>query len=258
MTAAAPLPTHPWRLEDPPPALSAGPPLVLALDRRESLAAGARLTLLASLVPAERQRFEALRLPADQERFLLARAGVRRLLGAWLERDPVAVPIETGPYGKPHCPEGPPFNLSHSGDLILLAFHTSRPVGVDGERARPDLDWRPIARRVLPPWQQQALEALAAREGPAAAADGFLRAWCHLEAGLKALGLGFGQRDTPGEPTNHPPLLRWDLAVPTGYRAAVALMDHPVAWAGACPPDPPHGAAARAAASPRAAPPSDG
>jgi 4'-phosphopantetheinyl transferase len=240
MRAAAPLTAHPWRLEEPPPPLSAGPPLVLALDRRDALRATPRQTLIDSLAPGERQRLAALRLPAAQERFLLARAALRRLLGASLAQDPVAVPIETGPHGKPRCPAGPPFNLSHSGDLILLALHPSRPVGVDVEKARPALDWRPIARRMLPPPQCLVLEALAAAEGPAAAADGFLQAWCHLEAGLKARGLGLAGRHPParGARDQDPPLQHWPVVVPPGYRAAVALMDHPAAGAGACPPDP--------------------
>jgi 4'-phosphopantetheinyl transferase len=126
-------------------------PWVLVLQRAEPLPVALRDALADSLSAAERQRLDALRQPADRERFLLGRGALRRLLGAWLALPPAAVPIEVGPHGKPGCPGGPEFNLSHSGDLILLALHPSRPVGVDVEQARPDLDWRPIARRVLPP-----------------------------------------------------------------------------------------------------------
>lgn len=246
MRLETPLPTYLWRLAEqssPPPlalpggvraAQLAGPPLVLALDRREPLPEGLRQALVASLAPAERQRLDALRQLADRERFLQGRAALRLLLGAWLALPPAAVPIEAGPHGKPHCPGGPPFNVSHSGDLILLALHPSRPVGVDVEQARPDLDWRPIARRVLPPAEAVALERLAAGDGASAAADGFLVAWCRLEAGLKARGLGLAGLGDPPQG-----LSVWDVAVPAGYRAAVALMAHSAAAPGACPPDPP-------------------
>jgi phosphopantetheinyl transferase len=48
---------------------------------------------------------------------------------------PEAVSIPTGLHCKPNCSGGPSFNLSHSGYLVLLALHPSRPVGVDVEAA---------------------------------------------------------------------------------------------------------------------------
>ena len=138
----------PWRLlELPPVAPSLAQPLLLSLDVREPLPEAVRADLAASLAPVEKQRWEALRLPEDRERFLRGRGALRRLLGACRDETPEAVPIGVGPHGKPCCAGGPEFNLSHSGDLILLALHRERPVGVDVEQLRPGLAWRPIARR---------------------------------------------------------------------------------------------------------------
>jgi len=141
-----------------------------------------------------------------------------------------------GAHGKPCCVGGPEFNLSHSGDLILLAVHQQRPVGVDVELLRPGLAWRPIAQRVLPPGEWQALEALAtaveqeaaeqeAAEAERQAAEAFLAAWCRLEARLKAQGLGLAGLDNhrQGPSADDAGLHLWDVAVPAGYRAAVAL-----------------------------------
>ena len=241
----------PWRLVDPPPVppfsgppAAAGPvpavPWVLAIQRVEPLPEALRESLAASLSPVERQRHDALRQLADRQRFLLGRGALRRLLGAWLTLPPPAVPIEAGPHGKPRCPGGPEFNLSHSGDLILLALHPNRPVGVDVEQARPDLDWRPIARRVLPLEEAEALERQAALEGASAAAAAFLTAWCRLEARLKARGDGLsGLGDPPYQREGREAgLTLWDLTVPAGYRAAVALMGRPAAGAAVGPPDP--------------------
>ena len=180
----------PWRLLEPPP----DPPplqelLLIALDLRDPLPEPVRADLAASLVPVEQQRWEALRLPEDRERFLRGRGALRRLLGAWRDEPPEAVPIGAGAHGKPCCTGGPEFNLSHSGDLILLAVHQQRPVGVDVEQQRPGMAWRPIAQRVLPPVEWQALEALATA-AEQEAAEAFLLAWCRLEARLKAQGVG--------------------------------------------------------------------
>lgn len=205
----------PWRLLEPPP----DPPplqelLLLSLDVRDPLPDPVRADLAASLAPAEQQRWEALRLPEDRERFLRGRGALRRLLGAWRDEPPGAVPIGAGAHGKPCCAGGPEFNLSHSGDLVLLAVHRERPVGVDVEQLRPGLAWRPIARRVLPPVEWQALEA----EG----AEAFLAAWCRLEARLKAQGLGLAGLGQPAAAVE-----LWDVAVPPGYRAALALASPP-------------------------------
>ena len=230
----------PWRLLEPPPdPPPLQEPLLLSLDVRDPLPDPVRAALAASLAPAEQQRWEALRLPEDRERFLRGRGALRRLLGAWRDEPPEAVPIGVGAHGKPCCTGGPEFNLSHSGDLILLAVHQQRPVGVDVEQQRPGMAWRPIARRVLPPAEWQALEALAtAAEQEAAeqeAAEAFLLAWCRLEARLKAQGLGLAGLGQPvsvaaegeglGVLTSDVEL--WDVAVPPGYRAALALASPP-------------------------------
>jgi 4'-phosphopantetheinyl transferase len=239
----------PWRLLEIPsvaPSLAQPQPLLLAHDLRDPLPESVRAALAASLAPAEQQRWEALRLPEDRERFLRGRGALRRLLGAWRDEPPEAVPIGVGAHGKPCCLGGPEFNLSHSGNLILLAVHQQRPVGVDVEQLRPGLAWRPIAQRVLPPAEWQALEVLAtaleqesaeqeAAEAERQAAEAFLAAWCRLEARLKAQGLGLAGLGQPvpvadeaeglGVVTSD--LELWDVAVPPGYRAALALASVP-------------------------------
>ncbi|MEB3317496.1 MAG: 4'-phosphopantetheinyl transferase superfamily protein [Cyanobacteriota bacterium] len=220
---------HPWRLGDspPPPPEACSHPLLLLLDRRDPRPAARADALLATLSASERQRHAAYCRLADQQRFLVARAALRQLLGQWLEQPPAAVDIMAGPYGKPRCAGAPGFNLSHSGDLILLAFHGAVEVGVDVERARPELDWRPIAQRVFPPAQAAALTALP----PQAQAGAFLRAWCRLEAQLKARGLGLAGLDQLRQAALSEGAVAalgseeviWDVAVPAGYAAAAAL-----------------------------------
>ncbi|MEB3349869.1 MAG: 4'-phosphopantetheinyl transferase superfamily protein [Cyanobacteriota bacterium] len=216
----------PWCLDQPPPLAPPAPshPLVLLLESQQPLEPACRASLQASLAPAERQRLAGLRRPADQHRFLLARGGLRRLLAACVGGPAAAVPLEAGRHGKPHCPGGPAFNLSHAGDLILIALHPQQPVGVDVERQRPGLSWPPIARRVLPAAEWQALEQLPAAAQPAAC----LAAWCRLEARLKANGEGFaGLERLRRDPSACSATALWDVVVPEGYAAAVALAPSP-------------------------------
>lgn len=261
--AAGWLTPRPWRLQDRPPSPGApgsseAPPLLLLLDRRQPLPPELSQELNDALTPEERRRRDAYRLTDDRERFLLGRGGLRRLLGDWLGLAPQTVPLATGPRGKPCCPAGPAFNVSHSGDLILLAVHPCRPVGVDVERLRPALNWQAIARRMLTPAELDRINSLREPERPQA----FLTSWCRLEARLKARGDGLAGRgrlwretvtpaatDAPcgaaapggdprtparplqtraqpgSEPTAAPrqPEALWDVSMPDGYRAAAAL-----------------------------------
>jgi 4'-phosphopantetheinyl transferase len=182
------------------------------------------------LNPCERERRDRFRQDADRQRYQLGRALLRLVLAAWLDCDPESPAFRYGPQGKPELvgpgPASPHFNLAHSGDLVLLGLHPRCPVGVDVERHRPQLEWEPLARRVLPAPELQALERLPAAQRSAA----FLAAWCRLEARLKASGEGLtGLRPLPahGLPARGLPARLWPVAVPSGYTAAVALESAP-------------------------------
>ncbi|MEB3306450.1 MAG: 4'-phosphopantetheinyl transferase superfamily protein [Cyanobacteriota bacterium] len=243
-TQAEPLQPHPWTLGQPPPPIPQGAthPLVLLLSCHPPLDTEAQNTLLASLSAEERQRHRSYLRPADQARFLQARAGLRQLLGHWLGRPPTAIAIEADSRGKPRCchPGAPAFNGSHSGNLILLAFHATAEVGVDVEQARPHLPWEPIAERCLSPAEVAELRALPLAEQ----ANGFLAAWCRLEARVKASGVGLGgaAEQSPPDGAPRPALRLWDVQVPAHYRAAAALLATPrapvEAGAGLCRPSP--------------------
>jgi hypothetical protein len=93
---------------------------------------------------------------------------------------------------------------------------------VDVERLRPDLDWHPIARRTLAAAELAALEALPADRQ----AEGFLRAWCRLEARLTASGeglAGLGRLRAEPQPVLSAAAGLWEVRLPPDYAAAVAL-----------------------------------
>jgi len=238
-----PLRPQPWWPGRPLPWLAAqrsgdGPPLepwLLRVDCRDPQVLAATTELEALLSCQEQEKMNRLRRPDDRQRTLLGRGVLRLVLGAWLDRDPAALRFAAGPHGKPQLlhpgpstphgkmPQGkvPQFNTSHSGELILLAFHAAAPVGVDVERQQPDLDWRPIARRCLAPAQVESLLALPAAE----AASAFVECWCALEAGLKARGVGLAQASEVQALAIEPQLRRWRLDLPAGYSGSVALLD---------------------------------
>jgi len=221
---------HAWPEPLPaPPTDPLAPPLLVLVDRRLPACRSGLPTPEALLSGAERQRWQQLRQPDDRDRFLLAHAVLRLLLGRWLEVEPASLSFRPGPHGKPQLQGAAasrglalPFNLSHSGALILLGFHGCRAVGVDLEQLRPGLRWQPVARRCLPPARLAAIEALPEPEQP----GGFLQAWCLLEAELKARGEGLfsaGKGRPAGSPDGAAPAAAWRLQLPADYRGAAAL-----------------------------------
>lgn len=173
-------------------------------------------TLAAHLTEDENTRAARLHQTDDRLRFIVGRGLARHLLGPHLGLAPRAVPLLATPAGKPFVAlqNAPRFNVSHSGDLVLLALHPTREVGVDVEQIRPARDLPALAARFLP---ADDAHAVATAPEPARATN-FFDAWTLWEARLKAAGTGLGS--TP------PPDLRTArVIVPPGYAAACA-------WAG--------------------------
>jgi 4'-phosphopantetheinyl transferase len=196
----------------------------------------------ALLAADERERAARIVFERDRVRYVVARAGLRRILGRWLGVEPASLRFTYSPAGKPALDptglNGPPpqFNLAHSHDLALVAVTPEVAIGVDLEYAREAADLAAIAGRFFAPSEAAQLLALPVAEQPAA----FHRCWTRKEAYLKARGDGisgglarFEVTLLPGEA---PALLRtlddpleaacWTLAdppVPAGYTAALAV-----------------------------------
>lgn len=86
------------------------------------------------LPAAERGRAAGLLSEKMRRRWVAARWALRGVLGRYLEREPVEIELRFGSRGKPMLGEPDPplhFNLSHSGELALIAVAGKREVGVD-------------------------------------------------------------------------------------------------------------------------------
>lgn len=90
----------------------------------------------------ERLCANSFKFPIHQHRYIVAHARTRQILGSWLDDDPRALtfarnckrkPVLIRPMsGKKECG----FNLSHSGDLGVLAYGQIKVIGVDVEEIR--------------------------------------------------------------------------------------------------------------------------
>jgi 4'-phosphopantetheinyl transferase len=122
------------------------------------------------------------------ERYVVTRSLVRAVLGERLAMSPRSIEVSRTGTGKPVITQGLHFNVSHSGDLILMAVSGDRAVGVDIERKREVQRVDALLRRWLSPEEQTAYATIHRRG--ASPSEAFLRLWSLKEARLKALGVG--------------------------------------------------------------------
>ncbi len=112
---------------------------------------------------------------------------VRAWLAAYLGREPEALRIDRGADGKPFLiSESLAFNLSHSGDALMLAVGTDTDIGVDLERLERPRRADELARRWFHGSEADALGAVP-RENRL---NAFIGLWSCKEAVLKAQGTG--------------------------------------------------------------------
>ena len=232
--------TAPW--QPAPEQLTLGPDEVhvwcASLARPEAELA----SLAATLIEKEHDRAAGMKEGPIRNEFVAARGLLRTLLGRYLGRPPQSFRFRSGPTGKPYLDGVEPpfyFNVSHSGDVGLLAFATCGEVGIDVERFRLFNNVLGIAQRWFRPPEVALLKTLDA----AAQLQAFFRAWTLKEAMLKASGIGLGHGLARVEVTlapDDPPRVvyieeqegeepSWSLCqlfpVP-GYMGAVALRYH--------------------------------
>ncbi len=161
--------------------------------RADLAADGDRLEGL--LCPEEIARADQIVPRRRRAMWIRSRGVLRMLLARYVGADPRELRFVLGPHGKPALHRETPgeatdlrFNLSHSGNLALLAVSTGREVGVDIERARG----RHTAE--------------------------LLRAWVAREATGKCLGTGL---TTPPESSQPDDL--WSAQLDVGPQAAAAV-----------------------------------
>ena len=151
-----------------------------------------KLALLAEeLSLDEQRRAQQIKHPETRRQFIFARSWLRKVLGASLDLPPADLVFAVQPRGKPFLKLPPQncdlrFNLSHSGNLVVLALTHGREVGIDIELIKPLENLTELAARVFSPAKLAGWQTLPAARQPAA----FFSNWTHKEAWLKCIGQG--------------------------------------------------------------------
>jgi 4'-phosphopantetheinyl transferase len=154
----------------------------------ESLLSRYRALLSAS----EQEQAGKFHFARDGHRYLVTRALVRTTLSRYAPIDPADWRFETTRYGRPYITNEEPlaqglcFNVTHSGDLVLLAVSRQREIGIDAEDTQARSPALAIADRYFAPPEVRALRALAPAEQP----QRFFEYWTLKESYIKARGKG--------------------------------------------------------------------
>ena len=176
----------------------------------------------AATTVTERERASRFRRPGDAERYLSAHGALRMVLSDALACDPHALRFGTKSDGKPFLEDGPlEFNLSHSGNVALIAVSLARQVGVDVEQLRPLPDLDALAARVCNDRELAVLAGLA----QAVRERAFFALWTRKEALAKATGEGIAavfRDDGDGPADIHDGWTLVEVGDLPGYAACVA------------------------------------
>ena len=144
-----------------------------------------------ALASDERARAERFHFERDRRRFIAARGQLRMILSRYTGVHPRALVFAYGARGKPSLKEAPDatwprFNLTHSGELALVAVAQDRNVGVDVEEIHSIHALERIAQQFFSPRENAQLLAVP----KARRLEAFFRCWTLKEAYLKATGDG--------------------------------------------------------------------
>lgn len=169
----------------------------------------------------EKARADRYAIASKRRQFIVGRGLLRRTLGLMLDTNPRSFVFRYGTAGKPELENqsNVQFNVSHSGNTILMAITLDQAVGIDLEQIRPRPHLEAMTQRFFAPEESDQIMSLEEHDREKA----FYHCWCRKEAILKGAGLGiwigldkFAVNTSPDDP---PKLLRtdWGKKAPTDW-----------------------------------------
>ena len=137
----------------------------------------------------ERHAASLFRNAADTRKYVLRQGVLRILLGNYTDQNPERVSFLTGKNGKPELDirgryDDVSFNLSHTGEMILIGITRNQQIGVDIVKIDPLYHYHDSAEYILTPAEKACMQ----RVEPAMRYQIFFRIWALKEAILKVTG----------------------------------------------------------------------
>lgn len=143
-----------------------------------------------SAVISNQERHNAARFVRSEDgiKYTLTKALQRMILSRYLGGEPGDLVFDVYEHGKPFVQNDQDiqFNLSHSGDGVLLGVAKSVAIGVDLEKKRNVIDFKGLVDRFFSPIEKKQFHAL----DSASEKQAFYNTWVKKEAFIKATGYG--------------------------------------------------------------------
>lgn len=185
------------------------------------------LRLREILSEEERQRASKFHFDRDRESFIVARGSLRLVLSQYLECAASDIRFVYSAFGKPsvhpsQVSRGLQFNLSHSGDLALIAVSAGEAVGIDIEQVDAAMEIENVGSFCFCPTERHIIS----RVPESMKAEWFFVYWTRKESYVKARGDGLSLPLKTIDVSEAPALLdkQWhvmDVATERGYKAAL-------------------------------------
>jgi 4'-phosphopantetheinyl transferase len=136
----------------------------------------------------EKKRANKFHFKKDKNLFIMSRVVLRLLSGKYLNIEPETITFKYGKYGKPDFDfdTNLKFNISHSGEMVILSFVLDYDIGVDIEKIKHDFDVLDIATNYFSKLEIEALKK-APKEKQS---EFFYRCWTRKESFIKAKSIG--------------------------------------------------------------------
>ena len=199
-------------------------------------------SLTSILSNAELVRLKKFRFEEDQQRFVISHAVLRVLLAGYLKMQAQDIRFSIGLQGKPslepEMKQSITFNISHSGDMALLAFSTGRSLGVDIEFIHELPEFENLITRFFSQTERNCFALLNSEQNVDAILTrwrrniAFFTCWTRKEAFIKARGNGLSlpldQFDVSILPEQPARLLntRWDPSEAEHWLMTDILINH--------------------------------
>jgi len=137
----------------------------------------------------EKIRAARLKDPKIANQQIISRGILRLLLGNYTGKDPKDLVFSYSQFGKPHLSNSENleifFNLSHSGNLLLIAVGKEKQIGIDVEKIDGKIDIFGISSLIFTDEEQFSLSR------SLDPVQNFYELWTAKEAFIKSTGLGF-------------------------------------------------------------------